>query len=319
MCPSSNSFDPAPAGPLLEALEDWEISLRARAVSPKTLEAYIPAVTQLKSYLDRRHVSDDIAMISRAHVQGYLAGLTDAGRKPGTVHARYRALNTFFTWLTDRAHAIPANPMADIEPPILVETPMPLLTKEQLNRLIDSLAKDRTFQGIRDHALVLFMIDTGARRSEVCGMKYTPKDAETNDILDLRQGLIRLYGKGRKQRIVHVGARTADALARYRRARAKIRQGYRQEFWLTVKGPLLPNTLYQIVKNRGKAIGIEGLRPHLFRNYFAHAFLSAGGQESDLMALAGWESAAMVRRYAKSAQQERAIDSHRKLGVADRL
>ena len=163
------------------------------------------------------------------------------------------------------------------------------------------------------------MIDTGARRSEVCGMRYTPKDTETNDIIDLRQGLVRLLGKGRKQRVVHVGARTADAMARYRRARARIRQAYRQEFWLTVKGPLLPNTLYQIVKNRGRAVGITGLRPHLFRNYFAHAFLSAGGQESDLMALAGWESASMVRRYAKSAQQERAIDSHRKLGVADRL
>lgn len=191
--------------------------------------------------------------------------------------------------------------------------------KEQLSKLLASLEKDKTFQGIRDHALVLFMLDTGARRSEVCGMKYTPDDSETNDIVDLRQGLIRLYGKGRKQRIVHIGARTSDALARYRRARTKIKQGYRKEFWLTVKGPLLPNTLYQIVKNRGKAVGIDGLRPHLFRNYFAHAFLSAGGQESDLMALAGWESAAMVRRYAKAAQQERAIEAHRRMGVADRL
>lgn len=235
------------------------------------------------------------------------------------MHARYRALNTFFTWLEERAHAIPSNPMVDIDPPILVETPMPILAKDDLNRLIDSLAKDKTFQGIRDHALVLFMIDTGARRSEVCGMRYTPDDTETNDVIDLRQGLVRLHGKGRKQRIVHIGARTAEALAVYRRARAKIKQSYRQKFWLTVKGPLLANTLYQIIKNRGKSVGIEGLRPHLFRNYFAHAFLSAGGQESDLMALAGWESAAMVRRYAKSAQQERAIDSHRKLGVADRL
>lgn len=288
-------------------------------MSPKTLEAYIPAVIQLKAYLDKRHLSDDIAHISRAHIEGYLASLTDAGRKPGTVHTRYRSLVTFFTWLVERAYAIERSPMDDIDPPILVETPMPILTKEQLNTLIDSLAKDRTFQGVRDHALVLFMIDTGARRSEVCGMRFTPNDAETNDIIDLRKGLIRLFGKGRKQRVVHVGARTADAMARYRRARARIRQAYRKEFWLTVKGPLLPNTLYQIVKNRGRSVGIDGLRPHLFRHFFANEFLSAGGREADLMALAGWESPAMVRRYAKSAQQERAIDSHRRIGVADRL
>lgn len=288
-------------------------------MSPKTLEAYIPAVLQLKAYLDRRHLPDDIARIGRGHVEGYLASLAARGLKPGTVHTRYRSLVTFFTWLVDRAHAIERSPMDDIDPPVLVETPMPILLKEQLNRLIDSLSKDTSFQGIRDQALVLFMIDTGVRRSEVCSIRFTPKDAETNDIIDLRQGLVRVFGKGRKQRIVHIGARTADAIARYRRARAKIIQSYRPEFWLTVKGPLLPNTLYQIVKNRGRAVGIEGLRPHLFRNYFAHAFLSAGGQESDLMALAGWESAAMVRRYAKSAQQERAIDSHRKLGIADRL
>jgi len=94
---------------------------------------------------------------------------------------------------------------------------------------------------------------------------------------------------------------------------------YRPEFWLTAKGGLLPNSLYQIVRDRGKEVGLSGLRPHKLRHQFAHQFLVAGGRESDLMALAGWESSAMVRRYAKSAQQERAIEAHSKLSFVDRL
>ena len=56
----------------------------------------------------------------------------------------------------------------------------------------------------------------------------------------------------------------------------------------------------------------------MLRNQFAHHFLLNGGRESDLMALAGWKSPAMVRRYVASAQQERAIQAHEKMALGDR-
>jgi site-specific recombinase XerD len=307
------------AGSLSEAIDDWEISLGARNMSPKTLEAYLAAANQLNGFVESSGMPSDIAYVRREHIELFLSSLVRLGRKPATVHSRYRALRTFFVWLTETAYAIDSNPMKRIEPPILPESPVSLLQEDDISRLLRKLDRDKSFKGVRDNALVLFLLDTGARRSEVCGLRFTPDKSDTNDIIDLRRGLVRLLGKGRKERIVHIGNRTADAFARYRRARARQRLAYRPEFWLTAKGGLLPNSLYQIVRDRGKEVGLSGLRPHKLRHQFAHQFLVAGGRESDLMALAGWESSAMVRRYAKSAQQERAIEAHSKLSFVDRL
>ena len=309
----------ARAGSLSDAIEDWEISLGARNMSPKTLEAYLAAANQLDDFIESSGLPSDIAYIRREHVELFLSNLVKLGRKPATVHSRYRALRTFFVWLTETANAIERNPMDRINPPVLPETPVSLIQIDDITRLLKKLDRDKSFKGVRDSALILFLLETGARRSEVCGMRFTPDIPDTDDILDLKRGLVRLRGKGRKERIVHIGNRTADAFAKYRRVRARQRLAYRPEFWLTPKGGLLPNSLYQIVRRRGRDVGIPDLRPHRLRHQFAHQFLVAGGRESDLMALAGWESSAMVRRYAKTAQQERAIEAHSKLSFVDGL
>ncbi len=65
--------------------------------------------------------------------------------------------------------------------------------------------------------------------------------------------------------------------------------------------------------------GLPPIHPHQFRHGFAHAFLAAGGQETDLMRLAGWSSRAMLQRYGAAAADERARDAYRKLSPMDRL
>jgi integrase len=79
------------------------------------------------------------------------------------------------------------------------------------------------------------------------------------------------------------------------------------------------NGIRQMLRRRANQCGLDHLHPHMFRHTFAHRWLSEGGQEQDLMRLAGWRSREMLARYGASAADQRAREAHRRMGLGDRL
>lgn len=153
---------------------------------------------------------------------------------------------------------------------------MAVLTEDQVRALLQT-TRGRRFLEVRDAAILRVMIDTGIRRAELIGL-------EVEDV-DLDMDVAIVLGKGRRERSLPFGKKTAMALDRYLRARSRHPHADRPERWLAQKGALTNPGLAKVLQRRAKQAGIAAVHPHQLRHTFAHEWLSEGGNEGELVRL----------------------------------
>jgi site-specific recombinase XerD len=139
-------------------ISSWERSLRAERKSPKTLRNYLDSAEQLLAFLDAHAMPTDVASIKREHVEWYLVDLGER-LSASTVATRYRGLQQCFRWLLDEGE-VTESPMARMRPPKVPEREIPVLSDDDLRRLL-KVCEGRAFEQRRDAALLRLMIDTG--------------------------------------------------------------------------------------------------------------------------------------------------------------
>lgn len=288
----------------------YQRALKARNLAPNSIKTYLAMLDRFGRYLRDKGMPLAAEGISRAQCETFLADLVAEGHKASGLATRHACLKAFFGWLLEEGE-ISASPMARVPSPRVPETPPPVLTDDQVAALLKACA-GKSFEDRRALAIIRLLLDTGLRVSELAGLGVAD--------VDFDRGLVSVMGKGRKPRVVPFGAKTSAALDRYQRERARHKLAALPAFWLGPRQALGAEGVRAIVKERAAAAGIVGrMYPHLFRHFFSHSFLAAGGQETNLMRLAGWSSLKMATKYGASAANQRAIAEHRRLAVGDRL
>ena len=210
-----------------EVIPLWEASLRARNRSPRTVRSYVDTARLLLSFLLMNRLPTTVGDITREHIELFITDQLNRWT-PGTAAVRFRSLKPLFTWLVER-EAVSSSPMGNLRAPRIPDHPVPVAGDEELVALLATCA-GASFQDVRDHALLRLMIDTGARLSEVTGLRLVD--------LDLDSGTVGVVGKGSRPRTVPFGSKASAALDAYLGRRHEHPHAGEPKLWLSVKGAL---------------------------------------------------------------------------------
>jgi site-specific recombinase XerD len=293
---------------LLTLLPSYELHLRGQRKSRKTILAYSGAIRKLADVIGDKPV----AQVLKQDLDGFIARIASGGVYSSSSLNNYvRSLRPFFGWLLAEGE-IDADPMLRIRTPKPDDKVVPVPSDDDLAAILSAIGERRTdFVARRDRAIVRLFMATGIRRGELAGMRV--------DDVDLERGVIRVFGKGRRERIVGIsGDKAVSALDRYLRVRQVHAFAHSEYLWLGEKGALTSEGVYQMLRRRARQAGVK-LHPHQFRHWYAHQFLAAGGQEGNLQVSAGWASRQMLGRYGASAGSARAMSESRRLALSDRV
>lgn len=264
-----------------EAIEGFIYYLKVeRGRSTNTLQAYRHDLRRLAAWLEERGVRSP-AEVTHALLADHLVALDREGLGLRSIARARTSVRQLFVFLVKEGH-LEADPTALLDAPRF-PSPLPVvLTGAQVEALLAAPDPDSTL-GLRDAAMIETLYATGLRVSELVGLPLAA--------LDLRIGLVKVRGKGDKERLVPVGGRATELLARYlERSRPLLDpDGHAATVFVNRRGrPMTRQNFWQRLNGWARRAGIRGkVSPHVLRHSFATHLLENGADLRALQAMLG--------------------------------
>lgn len=262
-----------------------------RRYSPKTVESYGIDLIQFEEFLfDYFRVAKiPWDKVDKKSIRLFLVALQEAALSKRSIARKLATLKSFFKYLT-REEIIENNPGLNIKIPKFDKKLPAFASTDDIDRLMALPAED-TFEGIRDRAILELFYGTGMRLGELINVKLS-------DMM-LSENLIRLHGKGNKERVIPVGSVAKQVIERYLTFRTKYAaQSVDNLFVLKSGKKMYPMAVQRIVKKYlTQASDSHKKSPHILRHSYATHLLNAGANIRVVKDLLGHESLSTTQVY----------------------
>jgi site-specific recombinase XerD len=302
-----------------QAIDEFLLSCKVEGKSYGTIECYSDKLKGFLWYATNYDWPDDVTAITTNHLREFLAYLRETphrfnstcprAMKPinsTTIQKYYRALSALFNWSVNEG-ILETNCLVKIKVPRAEKKVVKSLTTTEVNQLI--LHFKDTFDGVRNKAIILILVDCGLRLVEILSLKLFD--------INMEQQLIKADGKT-GERVVRFGDTTKKSLKKYLKLRNRI-NGNNDGLWLTEKGITLKDSSVETIFIKlSKRTGIR-VHPHLLRHTFATMWLRNGGDSLMLQRLLGHTTLMMTNRYCQAVGCYDAIEAHKRYSPVDGL
>jgi integrase/recombinase XerC len=263
-----------------------------RNFSKHTIRNYKTDIQQFFWYLEHNGLSKDPAAVSHIMARSFLSFLHKKNKK-SSISRKLASLRSFFKFLLER-EMVRTNPMDVIFTPRKEKYIPTFLTVDEIDRLLDCPDQGDVL-GLRDKAILEVFYSSGLRLAELAHVDI--------DSIDLGQGLVRVMGKGSKERIVPVGRPAISAVRRYIERRgelkAKNRSGEEKALFLNHRGRRLSERgIHGIVRKYARKCALfKNISPHSLRHTFATHLLDAGCGLRYVQEMLGHVSLSTTQKY----------------------
>jgi len=258
-----------------------------RYYSKNTVRAYLLDIGEFNSYLKSKDIKTELNELTDFEIRGYIGWLYRKNMK-STLERKLASLRTYFEFLKNE-NLININP-AKLVPSPKKQNKLPeFLTVDEVFKIIDNY----TFKGklgLRDKAIIELLYSSGIRVGELVSISI--KD------FDFENMLLKVMGKGNKQRIVPIGSKAIDSICKFLEVR-NLFNPKTDKLFINNRGySITERTIGRIIKKISNEAGIsKNISPHVFRHSFATHLLGSGADLRAIQDMLGHSSLSITQKY----------------------
>lgn len=259
--------------------------------SQHSVIAYTTDLEQFSSFLKSQFDTQGVEEVSSGIVRSWMATLKDDGMEARSINRKLSALKSFFKFLR-KQKVVHQNPLATISGPKAGKKLPSFASETEIDRLLHEIQFPETWMGRTERLVLQLLYQTGMRRAELLHLKESQVDAG--------QRVLRILGKGNKERLIPVSSELLGAIEDYRKAkRNELERPDETILLVNDKGkPLQAMAVYNmVVKYLGQATSLSVRSPHVLRHTFATHLANAGADLNAIKELLGHSSLAATQVY----------------------